>query len=159
MQQLIEYLTAIDNYISGHPIFIITLIGTGLFFTIYLGFPQIKYFRKSIQILQGKHDNKNSDGDASHFQALATALSGTGGTGNIAGVALSIHLGGPSALLWMVLTALIGMATKLVEVTLSHKYREKLPDGTMAGGPMYYMKRRINIQKNIHINGIQKVIQ
>lgn len=146
MQQLIEYLTAIDNYISGHPIFIITLIGTGLFFTIYLGFPQIKYFRKSIQILQGKHDNKNSDGDASHFQALATALSGTVGTGNIAGVALAIHLGGPSALLWMVLTALIGMATKLVEVTLSHKYREKLPDGTMAGGPMYYMKRRLNIK-------------
>jgi AGCS family alanine or glycine:cation symporter len=151
MQQIIEILTLIDNYISGHPIFIITLVGTGLFFTIYLGFPQIRYFRKSIQILRGKHDIKNSTGDASHFQALATALSGTVGTGNIAGVALAIHLGGPSALLWMVFTALIGMATKFVEVTLSHKYREKLPDGTIAGGPMYYMKKRLNIK---HKNGI-----
>lgn len=145
MQQIIEILTSIDSYISGHPIFIVTLIGTGLFFTIYLGVPQVKYFRKSIQILRGKHDVKGTAGDASHFQALATALSGTVGTGNIAGVALAIHLGGPSALLWMVLTAIIGMATKFVEVTLSHKYRVKLPDGTMAGGPMYYMTKRLNI--------------
>lgn len=146
MQQFIELLTAIDNYISGHPIFIVTLIGTGLFFTIYLGVPQVRYFSKALQIVRGKYDKKGTTGDASHFQALATALSGTIGTGNIAGVALAIHFGGPSALLWMVLTAVIGMATKFVEVTLSHKYRVKLPDGTMAGGPMYYMQKRLNIK-------------
>jgi len=79
-----------------------------------------------------------------HFQALTTALSGTVGTGNIAGVALAIHIGGPAALFWMLMTAAVGMCTKFVEVTLSHKYREKTADGTMAGGPMYYMKNKLN---------------
>ncbi|MDP2888868.1 MAG: alanine/glycine:cation symporter family protein, partial [Bacteroidota bacterium] len=85
-------------------------------------------------------------GDTSHFQALATALSGTVGTGNIAGVALAIHLGGPAALFWMLMTAVIGMTTKFVEVTLSHKYREIAADGTVSGGPMYYMKNRLNMK-------------
>ena len=84
-------------------------------------------------------------GDTSHFQALSTALSGTVGTGNIAGVALAIHLGGPAALFWMLVTAAIGMCTKMVEVAISHKYRDLLPDGTISGGPMYYMKKRLNI--------------
>lgn len=84
-------------------------------------------------------------GDTSHFQALTTALSGTVGTGNIAGVALAIHLGGPSALFWMLMTAAVGMTTKMVEVTLSHKYREQTEDGTISGGPMYYMKNRLNM--------------
>ncbi|NSW95570.1 MAG: alanine:cation symporter family protein, partial [Bacteroidales bacterium] len=77
---------------------------------------------------------------------LSTALSGTVGTGNIAGVALAIHLGGPAALFWMLVTAAIGMCTKFVEVTISHKYRDVLPDGSISGGPMYYMKKRINIK-------------
>ncbi|MDH3923060.1 MAG: alanine:cation symporter family protein, partial [Xanthomonadales bacterium] len=85
-------------------------------------------------------------GDTSHFRALTTALSGTVGTGNIAGVALAIHLGGPAALFWMLVTAMLGMTTKFVEVTLSHKYREFTEDGSAAGGPMYYMKNRLNMK-------------
>lgn len=146
MDFLAKWITQFEAYISSHPVFIITLLGTGLFFTIYLGFPQIRLFIKAFHVLRGKYDKVSAEGDASHFQALATALSGTIGTGNIAGVALAIHLGGPAALFWMMITALIGMATKFVEVTLSHKYRVKLPDGTMAGGPMFYMRERLNIK-------------
>jgi AGCS family alanine or glycine:cation symporter len=90
--------------------------------------------------VKGKFDRSGDVGDTTHFQALATALSGTVGTGNIAGVALAIYLGGPAALFWMLVTAALGMTTKFVEVTLSHKYREKAKDGTISGGPMYYMK-------------------
>ena len=89
---------------------------------------------------------KGDKGDTSHFQALTTALSGTVGTGNIAGVALAIHLGGPAALFWMLVTAAVGMTTKFVEVTLSHKYRETAADGSIAGGPMYYMKNRLHLK-------------
>ncbi|MDD4108030.1 MAG: amino acid carrier protein [Prolixibacteraceae bacterium] len=122
------------------------LLGTGLFFTIYLKFPQFKYLRHSVRIVRGKFDKHGDEGDTSHFQALTTALSGTVGTGNIAGVALAIHLGGPAALFWMLITAAVGMTTKFVEVTLSHKYREKAEDGSIAGGPMYYMRKRLNIK-------------
>ncbi|SCD19486.1 Na(+)-linked D-alanine glycine permease [Proteiniphilum saccharofermentans] len=94
---------------------------------------------------EGKYDKKTDKGDTSHFQALATALSGTVGTGNIAGVALAVHLGGPAALFWMLMTAFLGMCTKFVEVTLSHKYRDFDEKGMVAGGPMYYMKKRLNI--------------
>ena len=121
------------------------LVGTGIFFTFYLGFPQIRYFNHAIKIVKGKFDKKTDKGDTSHFQALATALSGTVGTGNIAGVALAIHLGGPAGLFWMLLTAFLGMCTKFVEVTLSHKYRDFDEQGMVAGGPMYYMKKRLNI--------------
>ena len=130
---------------GGHPWFVILLLGTGIFFTIYLKFPQIRYFRHAIDVVKGKFDHHLDVGDTSHFQALSTALSGTVGTGNIAGVALAIHLGGPAALFWMLVTALIGMCTKMVEVTISHKYRDVLPDGSVSGGPMYYMKKRLNI--------------
>lgn len=114
-------------------------------FTIYLRFPQVRFFRHAIHVLSGRYDKKEHVGDTSHFQALTTALSGTVGTGNIAGVALAIHLGGPSALFWMLMTAAVGMTTKMVEVTLSHKYREQTEDGTISGGPMYYMKNRLNM--------------
>lgn len=148
MDTIIKLITELDSYLSSHPVFIFTLLGTGLFFTIYLGFPQIRHFGRAWRVLYRTSDNIQVEGDASHFQALATALSGTVGTGNIAGVALAIHIGGPAALFWMIVTALIGMATKFVEVTLSHKYRIKLPDGTMAGGPMFYMAQRLNININ-----------
>jgi AGCS family alanine or glycine:cation symporter len=98
-----------------------------------------------VDVVKGKYDHHLDVGDTSHFQALATALSGTVGTGNIAGVALAIHLGGPAALFWMMVTAAIGMCTKMVEVSISHKYRDLLPDGSVSGGPMYYMKKRLNI--------------
>ena len=120
------------------------LLSTGVFFTLYLGFPQIRYFKHAIGVTTGKFDKDGASGDTSHFQALATALSGTVGTGNIGGVALALHLGGPAALFWMWMTAFFGMTSKFVEVTLSHKYREKTADGTMAGGPMYYMEKGLN---------------
>lgn len=145
MQQLNDFLLFIHQYIAGHNWFIFLLLGTGVFFTFYLKFPQIRYFSQAIRIVKGKYDKKTDKGDASHFQALATALSGTLGTGNIAGVALAIHLGGPAALFWMMMTAFLGMCTKFVEVTLSHKYRDFDEKGMVAGGPMYYMKKRLNI--------------
>lgn len=143
MQELNEFLTNIDNNIGGAQWFAFLLIGTGLFYTLYLRFPQIRFFKHALKIVMGKYDKKGDEGDTTHFQALATALSGTVGTGNIAGVAYAIFLGGPAALFWMLVTAMFGMTTKFVEVTLSHKYRVKTADGTMAGGPMYYMSRRL----------------
>ena len=140
MQELNDFLVLIDSFIGSAWWFPYALLGTGLFFTIYLGFPQIRFFGHALRIVKGKYDKSDLPGDTSHFQALATALSGTVGTGNIAGVAFAVHLGGPAALFWMLVTAAVGMCTKFVEVSLSHKYREKLDDGTMAGGPMYYMK-------------------
>ncbi len=144
MQKINDFLVMLDGYIGGNVWFVVLLLGTGIFFTIYLGFPQFRYFRHAIDVVKGKYDHHLDVGDTSHFQALSTALSGTVGTGNIAGVALAIHLGGPAALFWMLVTAAIGMCTKMVEVTISHKYRDILPDGTISGGPMYYMKKRIN---------------
>jgi AGCS family alanine or glycine:cation symporter len=146
MQALNEIFATIDGYIGGSNWFVYLLLGTGLFFTLYLKFPQIRYFRHAFFMVTGKYDEKGAKGDTSHFRALTTALSGTVGTGNIAGVALAIHLGGPAALFWMLVTAMLGMTTKFVEVTLSHKYREFTDDGTAAGGPMYYMKNRLNMK-------------
>ena len=140
MQQFNEFLIYIDQFLGSAFYFVPLLIGTGLFFTLYLRFPQIRYFNFALKVVRGKFDKKDDEGDTSHFQALTTALSGTVGTGNIAGVAFAIHLGGPAALFWMLVTAMVGMTTKFVEVTLSHKYREKISDGTMSGGPMYFMK-------------------
>ncbi len=147
MQFINDILNIINANLGESKWFAYSLIGTGLFFTIYLGFPQIRYFGFAIKILFGKFDKKNdAKGDTTHFQALTTALSGTVGTGNIAGVAFAIHIGGPAALFWMLVTALVGMTTKFVEVTLSHKYRETAADGSIAGGPMYYMKNKMNMK-------------
>ncbi|MCL3780536.1 sodium:alanine symporter family protein [Prolixibacteraceae bacterium JC049] len=146
MQRFNEILQTIDGFIGGAQWFVYLLLGTGLFFTLYLKFPQFRYLKYALKIVRGKFDREGDEGDTSHFQALTTALSGTVGTGNIAGVALAIHLGGPAALFWMLVTALLGMTTKFVEVTLSHKYREKAEDGSIAGGPMYYMKNRLNMK-------------
>jgi len=145
MQKINEFLLFLNDYLGGHQWFVFFLLGTGIFFTLYLGLPQFRYFKHAIRIVKGKYDKAEDVGDTSHFQALTTALSGTVGTGNIAGVALAIHLGGPAALFWMLITALFGMCTKFVEVTISHKYRDILPDGSISGGPMYYMKKRMNI--------------
>ena len=140
MQEINEFLILIDQYLGSSWWFVPLLLGTGIFFTVYLGFPQVRYFSFALKVVRGQFDKKSDQGDTSHFQALTTALSGTVGTGNIAGVAFAIHLGGPAALFWMLATAMVGMTTKFVEVTLSHKYREKISDGTMSGGPMYFMK-------------------
>jgi len=145
MRDLNNFLSLIDSYIGSSPWFPYALLGTGLFFTIYLRFPQVRYFRFAFRVVRGKFDKADNEGDTNHFQALTTALSGTVGTGNIAGVALALHIGGPAAVFWMLMTAAVGMCTKFVEVTLSHKYRQKAEDGTMAGGPMYYMKNKLGM--------------
>jgi AGCS family alanine or glycine:cation symporter len=139
-----DFLIYIDGFLGSAIWFPTFLLATGIFFTLYLGFPQIRYFRHAIGVTTGKFAQEGAKGDTSHFQALATALSGTVGTGNIGGVALALHLGGPAALFWMWMTAFFGMTSKFVEVTLSHKYRNETADGTMAGGPMYYMEKGLN---------------
>ena len=146
LASLNDILAIIDGYIGGSSWFVFALLGSGIFFTIYLKFPQIRFFKHAIDVVRGKFDEEGAKGDTSHFQSLATALSGTVGTGNIAGVAFAIHLGGPAALFWMLVTAALGMTTKFVEVTLSHKYREFAEDGTASGGPMYYMKNKLNMK-------------
>ncbi|MDT8429631.1 MAG: amino acid carrier protein [Pseudomonadales bacterium] len=146
MDSFNSFLLFIDSLLGSSAWFPFVLLGVGLFFTIYLGFPQVRYFTYAWAILRGKFDKPGEPGDTSHFQALSTALSGTVGTGNIGGVGLAIYLGGPAALFWMWMTAFLGMATKMVEVTLSHKYREVAENGTMAGGPMYYMEKRLNMR-------------
>ena len=144
MDAVNDFLIYIDGFLGSAIWFPTFLLATGIFFTLYLGFPQIRYFRHAIGVTTGKYDKEGAKGDTSHFQALATALSGTVGTGNIGGVALALHLGGPAALFWMWMTAFFGMTSKFVEVTLSHKYRNETADGTMAGGPMYYMEKGLN---------------
>mgnify|MGYP001070256897 CR=1 FL=1 len=146
MDAVNDFLIFIDGYLGSAIWFPALLLATGIFFTLYLGFPQIRYFKHAIGVTTGKFDKDGAKGDTSHFQALSTALSGTVGTGNIGGVALALHLGGPAALFWMWMTAFFGMTSKFVEVTLSHKYREQTADGTMAGGPMYYMEKGLNLK-------------
>ncbi|MEC8451535.1 MAG: AGCS family amino acid carrier protein [Pseudomonadota bacterium] len=146
MEGLYGFLTMLDGFLGGAFWFPYVLLGVGLFFTVYLKFPQIRFFKHAWQVVTGKFDKESDPGDTTHFRALTTALSGTVGTGNISGVAFAIFLGGPAALFWMWVTAFLGMTTKFVEVTLSHKYRVKTEDGTMAGGPMYYMDRRLNMK-------------
>ena len=146
------------------PTIIILLVGGALFFTFYFGFVNIRHFLTAINTVRGKYDGldenireehktqnsetsdvtelkKTDQGEVSHFQALATAVSGTVGNGNIAGVALAIAVGGPGATFWMILCGLIGMSTKFVECTLGVKYRDVGSDGTVYGGPMYYLTK------------------
>ena len=143
---LTSLLETLDSFLGSAAWFPFLLLGTGIFFTIYLGFPQLRLFSHGVAILRGKFDQEEAKGDASHFQALSTAISCTVGTGNIGGVALAIYLGGPAALFWMWMTAFFGMTTKFVEVTLSHKYRITDKAGFISGGPMYVMERRLNMK-------------
>ena len=116
-------------------------------FTLYFGFPNIRYFITSINVVRGKYDeiekdgSDSKDGEVSHFQALTTAVSGTVGNGNIAGVALAIALGGPGATFWMIVCGLMGMSLKFVECTLGVHYRDVDKDGVVYGGPMYYLSK------------------
>ena len=146
MDTVNQFLLTLDGYLGSAGYFPWLLLSVGFFFTVYLGFPQLRFFTHAWGVVTGKHSKKDAPGDTSHFQALTTALSGTVGTGNIGGVGLAIFLGGPAALFWMWMTAILGMASKFVEVSLSHKYRVKTSNGTMAGGPMYYMERRLNMK-------------
>ena len=133
--------------IGENPFVIYLLVGSAIFFTLYFGFPNIKYFMTSIRVVSGKYDevekdeSSSKDGEVSHFQALTTAVSGTVGNGNIAGVALAIALGGPGATFWMIVCGLMGMSLKFVECTLGVHYRDVDENGVVYGGPMYYLTK------------------
>ncbi|MEB3278035.1 MAG: alanine/glycine:cation symporter family protein [Lyngbya sp.] len=130
--------------IGGMPLIVIWLISGGAIFTVWMRFINIRGFKHAIDIVRGKYDNPDEVGEVSHFQALATALSATVGLGNIAGVAIAISLGGPGACFWLTLAGFLGMTTKFVECTLGQKYRLIKPDGTVAGGPMYYLSEGLS---------------
>ena len=156
--------------VLGTPFVLILLVGSALFFTLYFGFPNIRYFGTAINVVRGKYDeleteghgaeksevnvvdgdvtgtirDESQEGEVSHFQALATAVSGTVGNGNIAGVALAIALGGPGATFWMIICGLLGMSTKFVECTLGVQYRDVDENGTVYGGPMYFLKKGLS---------------
>lgn len=127
--------------IGSIPFMVIALVGTGIFVTIKLGFPQLRYILHGVKVTRGIYDNPEDEGDLNHFKALATALSATVGIGNIAGVATAIHYGGPGALFWMWVTAFFGTALKYSEVTLAHHFREFDYKGNTAGGPMYTIEK------------------
>lgn len=144
MEILNNYILLLDSYFGSAPWFPLLLLSIGIFFTFYLGIPQIRHFTKGWKILFSS--GKDNEGQTSPFQALSTALSGTVGTGNIGGVAMAIFIGGPAALFWMWVTAFLGMTTKFVEVTLSHHYRLKNNSGELVGGPMIYMEKGLNMK-------------
>ena len=122
------------------PLIVVWLIVAAAFFTVYLGFQNIRGFRHALDLVRGKYSNPTDAGEVSHFQALATAVSGTVGLGNIAGAAVAVSLGGPGATFWMILAGFLGMSTKMAECTLGVKYRKERPDGSVSGGPMYYLR-------------------
>lgn len=144
-----RYIVEMGVTVGGEtiPYMVILLLGTGVFLTLRLGFIQVRRLGHGFKVTSGAYDDPDEPGDVSHFQALTTALSATVGIGNIAGVAIAIHWGGPGALFWMWVTAALGMATKFTEVTLAQKYRvvEETQghkwEGTVSGGPMYYIEK------------------
>lgn len=121
------------------PFVVLWLIAAALIFSVYFGFIQFRGFKVSLDVIRGKYSSKDDPGEITHFQALASALSGTVGLGNIAGVGVAIALGGPGATFWMIIAGLLGMCTKFVECTLGVKYREIDEDGTVYGGPFKYL--------------------
>ncbi len=126
---------------TAFPWIVAWLVIAATIFTVYFGLIQFRAFPHSIALVKGDYSDPNDAGEVSHFQALATALSGTVGLGNIAGVAVAVGIGGPGATFWMILAGLMGMASKFTECTLGVKYRNEYPDGKVSGGPMYYMKK------------------
>lgn len=130
----------------GIPLVVLWLVSAALFFTVYFGFLNIRGFGHALQIVRGEKASPDAPGEVSHFQALATAVSGTVGIGNIAGVAIAISIGGPGATFWMFLAGLLGMSTKFVECSLGAMYRRENPDGSVSGGPMYYLERAMRFR-------------
>jgi AGCS family alanine or glycine:cation symporter len=122
------------------PLIVCWLIFAAFFFTFYMGFVNFRGFTHAVSIVRGALKNDKHEGEISHFQALSTAMSGTIGIGNIAGVAITVSLGGAGAIFWLILAGFVGMTTKFVECTLGVKYRVLNPDGTVSGGPMYYLR-------------------
>lgn len=144
MLETIEQITGqLVGLVWGVPL-VILLVGSGILFTVYFGFPQLRFFKHAIQIISGKYDDPSHKGEISHFQALCAALSATVGLGNIAGVAVAISIGGPGAVFWLWVAGFIGMCTKFTEVTLSLKYRDVGADGVVHGGPMFVIKNALS---------------
>lgn len=139
MEQLNQFLSDFSSFVWGLPLLIL-LIGGGLYLLILSGFLPFRFIGHAIQVLRGKYDDPNDPGQISHFQALTTALSATVGMGNIAGVAVAISIGGPGAVFWMWISAIIGMSTKFYTSTLAIMYRGKDSNGELQGGPMYFIK-------------------
>lgn len=134
-----QIIQAYNNYVGGYLILAL-LIPTGIWFSVRLNFLNLRKIGHAIKVVSGKYDSKTAEGDVNHFKALTTALSATVGTGNIVGVALAIYLGGPGAVFWIWVTGFLGMTLKYSECTLAQKYRKFNSDGTVSGGPMYYME-------------------
>ena len=144
MLETIEKVTGdFVGLVWGVPL-VVLLVGSGILFTIYFGFPQLRFFKHAIEIISGKYDNPAHKGEISHFQALCAALSATVGLGNIAGVAVAISLGGPGAVFWLWVAGFIGMCTKFTEVTLAVMYRDVSSHGTVHGGPMFVIKNALS---------------
>ena len=139
LNQIEIWTETLVSIVWGVPL-VISLCFSGLFFTIYFGFPQFKFFKDAVLIIMGKFDKHEVKGEISHFQALCAALSATVGLGNIAGVAVAVSLGGPGAIFWLWVAGFLGMATKFTEVTLALNFREVGSTGKVHGGPMYTMK-------------------
>lgn len=140
MESINSFLEVVAGYVWGLPL-VLMLVGTGLFLTLGLGGIQLKGFVHAIRVIFGKYDDASDPGQISHFQALCTALSATVGLGNIAGVAVAIHIGGPGATFWMIVAGFLGMASKYTECSLSVMYREIDQKGTVRGGAMYYIEK------------------
>lgn len=143
MTEILDFLetifVAFGNYAWGTPLLVL-LIGGGLYFVIHSRFQPYKYFKHSIQVITGKFDDPDAPGDINHFQALSSALAATVGMGNISGVAIAISMGGPGALFWMWVSALVGMMTKFYTCTLAVMYRGTDSSGKLQGGPMYVIR-------------------
>jgi AGCS family alanine or glycine:cation symporter len=143
MGQILHFIDSIivkyNEYVGGY-LLLIMLVPTGIYFAIKFNFLHITKLSHAIKVISGKYDKKEDTGDINHFRALTTALSATIGTGNIVGVALAIYFGGPGAVFWMWVTGFLGMILKFVECTLSFKFRKVHKDGSISGGPMYYME-------------------
>lgn len=147
LQTLTDWTGQLAGLLWGNVLTLAVLLGVGLYLTVKFNFVQIRGFKHSFALIRGKHKQAESVGEVSHFQALSTALSATVGTGNIAGVATAISLGGPGALFWMWVTAFFGMATKFAESTLAVKFREVGEDGVVAGGPMYTLLNGLKMKR------------
>lgn len=144
ISDIVFYGAPMDWLIPGAPampLIAVWLVGGAVFFTFYMGFPNIRGFKQSIRIVKGTYDDPNDPGEVTHFQALSAAVSGTVGLGNIAGVAIAVSIGGPGATFWMILAGLFGMTSKFVECTLGVKYREIDENGVVSGGPMHYLTK------------------
>ena len=148
-----EWLTPISDFVVGKVFYSINIAGTdvklivlwliagSIFCTFYFNFVNLKMFSHALDLVRGRYDKADSKGEVSHFQALSTAISGTVGLGNIAGVAVAVAVGGPGATFWMILAGFLGMSLKFCECTLGVKYRVINNDGTVSGGPMHYLSK------------------